>query len=192
MRWLLIFLIVLTGCITERGARHYATDHPEKFADFCGTYYPVVSGPIPEYRPANNTNYLTALDSLIWTGDDLTARFKMDSARAADSISRACADLVTGYARQVDSLSAKIKSLRSWYKPCWPDTVPAPYPVLDNAKLNAANRKIAELSQDNQTLKAQIAGQKTANNRQNWYCYLFGILTIPGVWGLFKLIKVFI
>lgn len=192
MKWLFFLLILLTGCITERGARHYATDHPDKFADFCGTYYPIISGPVPEYHPANNTDYSIALDSLIRAGDDLTARFTRDSARAVDSISRACADLVTGYARQVDSLLAKIKALKASYKPCRPDTVPAPYPVVDNAKLDAANQKIAKSSQEKQTLEAQLAGQKTANNRQNWYSFVFGLLAIPAAWGFFKLIKVFI
>jgi hypothetical protein len=192
MRWLLVLLIVASGCITERGARHYATDHPDKFADFCGTYYPVIAGPVPVYKPANNTDYSANIDSLIGAGDSLIERLRRDSTHAADSISRACADMVAGYSRQVDSLSAKIKRLRELYKPCKPDTVPVPYPVVDSAKLAAANQKIAQLSQDKQTLNAQLAGQKTANNRQNWYAFLFGVIAIPAAWGLIKLIKVFI
>lgn len=196
MRSLIFFFIIISAfassCVTERGARHYATDHPDKFADFCGTYYPVIAGPVPVYKPANNTDYSAKIDSLIGAGGNLAERLRWDSARAADSISKACAYLLASYAQQVDSVSASIKRLRDSYKPCKPDTVPTPYPVIDSGKLAAANQKISQLSQENQTLKAQSEGQKTADRRQNWYAFAFGLIAIPAAWGILKLIKVFI
>jgi ribosomal protein S11 len=69
--------------------------------------------------PGDNTAQKNAVDSAVRAGQGIVNNLKRDSAYAADSISRKCADLVGSYINQIRALQAKIGDT----KPCVPDTI---------------------------------------------------------------------
>lgn len=71
------------------------------------------------FLPGDNTGQKRAVDSAVHAGQQIITNLKRDSAYAADSISRKCADLVGSYIDQIRTLQAKISNTQ----PCVPDTV---------------------------------------------------------------------
>lgn len=152
-KFVCVLSLIACSCMTTDKARKLFDRNPEDFADLSLKHFPCLpdsAGKIPQYKPARNINYTSALDSLKRGSDSLRVAIARARVYASDSIGQRCADLVARYEYRVTRLAATIDSLRLNYRAPKPDTVPAPYPVVSTAE-----KKIIE------SLRGQLASKDT-------------------------------
>lgn len=205
MKYLILLLILfLTACATGKLAHRYADKHPDEFAEFCTTNYPIISEFPSGYSPANNEDYTPIIGEIVDKTD--SAKFlligtKTDSVefrRIDTAIATANRYFLKGmsnpsisqdYLARIKELSGLVQRLKQSYRPCKPDTIGIPYKVLDSAKMALLYAKIAQQDRQIQTANLKSEAEKQAEKRQKWYIYCAGFISIPLAYGLIKLIK---
>src|SRR5690606_13517277 len=109
---ILLAAVMLSSCVTKKGARNYFLNNKGEAADFCSTMFP----PVPTEGKTdtiliegNNEDYSATIDSL---NDQLSyARgiLEMYAKSAPDT----CKYLVAIYEKEINSMSERIKALQA-------------------------------------------------------------------------------
>lgn len=158
-----IYCVCLSGCgvikkaIDEKRttkAKAQFDRHPDTAAHYCEVHFPLVDSPLaPIYKPADNANYQSLIDSLYQLAYVLRAN--LDSIRKfiPDSVFLDSQASLGDFGIGVMDGKAKPKpapfggspfwsaldSLHDHYKPCVPDTVFQPSLVISSSAISAAN-----------------------------------------------------
>lgn len=172
-------MVLLSSCVTKKGARNYFLNNKGEAAEFCSTMFPPVQtgGRIDTVLiDGNNEDYSLIIDSL----NDQLSYARGILAQYSDSAPDTCKYLVAIYEKEINEMAKRIKALQAKYKPCEPTIkeITRTITVVD-AALKDINARLEE--------RLKVAEDKSSN-RLKW---IIGMGVALLVSGYFNLKKVF-
>ena len=178
---ILLAAVLLSSCVTKKGARNYFLNNKGEAADFCSTMFP----PVETYGrvdtiliEGDNKDYSSTIDSL---NDQLSyARgiLEMYAKSAPDT----CKYLVAIYEKEINSMSERIKALQAKYKPCAPTIreITKTITVVD-AALKDVNARLEERLRES---------EDKSSNRLKWIIGMGAVLLVSGYFNLKKILPI--
>lgn len=185
---LLILVLFMGSCATQKNAEKYYERHPIELARVCGDKFPPkdsTADPVVTYRPADNIDYHNEIDSLR-TYAEIMQRNMADMQqqlfmKGDGQDWKECSDLLIMYQHKVDSISQKAAALAKRYRPCDSDTlfIDRNHYITNTAKEFAQAGTISKLS-------TELEEKRKQARERGIGCLVFGALLFGALVLIFK------
>lgn len=178
---ILLAAVLLSSCVTKKGARNYFLNNKGEAAEFCSTMFP----PVPTEGKTdtiliegNNEDYSATIDSL----NDQLSYARGILAMYAKSAPDTCRYLVDAYENEINTMANRIKALQAKYKPCLPTIreITKTITVVD-AALKDVNSRLEERLKE---------AEDKSSNRLKWIIGLSVLLAGSAYLNLRGIIKI--